>query len=97
MLAVARRELAEEAGLIAAEWRNVGPVDVCNGIADDVQTFFLATRLTPTDRKLDPEEDIAVKWTPFAEAVAMAIDSRITDVCSVAALLRVNYLRNTGR
>jgi hypothetical protein len=34
-----------------------------------------------------------VEWRPFDEAVAMAMDGRITEVCSIAALLRVAMLR----
>lgn len=94
MLAVAQRELAEETGVIAQEWRALGAVDVCNGVADDVQSLFLATGLSPTSRNLDPEEEIIVEWRPFAEAVAMAMDGRITEVCSVAAILRVALIRS---
>jgi 8-oxo-dGTP pyrophosphatase MutT (NUDIX family) len=97
MLQVARRELAEEAGVHAMRWEALGPVDVCNGVADDVQSLFLATDLSFTERKLDPEEDIAVQWKPFSEAVEMALDGRITEVCSVAAILRVAFMRNSRR
>lgn len=93
MRKVAERELAEEAGICAREWQLLGPVDVCNGVADDVQSLFLATGLTPVSRNPDPEEDIEIVWKPFDEAVAMALDGRITEVCSVAAILRVAWLR----
>lgn len=93
MQAVAARELAEEAGVTAAEWRALGPVDVCNGVANDVQSLFLAKGLTATERHLDPEEEIEIRWVPFEEAVEMAVDGRITEVCSVAGLLRVALLR----
>jgi len=96
MLDVAKRELAEEAGVVADEWRVLGPVDVCNGVADDVQTLFLATGLSSTEMSLDPEEDITVEWKPFEEAVRMAMDGRITEVCSVAAILRVARLKSNG-
>lgn len=96
MQAVAARELAEEAGVTAAHWRALGPVDVCNGVARDVQSLFLATGLSPTDRNLDPEEEIQLQWTPFSKAIEMAMDGRITEVCSVAALLRVAFLRLNG-
>jgi 8-oxo-dGTP pyrophosphatase MutT (NUDIX family) len=93
MRKVAERELAEEAGVRAAEWRLLGPVDVCNGVTDDVQSLFWATKLSPAPRVLDPEEEIAVAWKPFEEAVAMAMDGRITEVCSIAAILRVASLK----
>lgn len=94
MLAVAQRELAEETGVVASKWQALGPVDVCNGVADDVQSLFLATELSHTSRNLDPEEEIVVEWRPFNEVVTMALDGRITEVCSIAAILRVALLRN---
>jgi 8-oxo-dGTP pyrophosphatase MutT (NUDIX family) len=93
MLSVARRELAEEAGLLAKRWVALGSVDVCNGVADDVQSLYLASELEPTETRLDPEEEIVIEWRPFDEAVRMAIDGRITEVCSVAAILKVKILR----
>jgi 8-oxo-dGTP pyrophosphatase MutT (NUDIX family) len=94
MLSVAKRELAEEAGVLAAKWSNLGSVDICNGVANDVQSLFLAEELSETSMNLDPEEDITVRWVPFTEALAMALDGRITEVCSVAALLMVSHLRS---
>ncbi|MGH9696655.1 MAG: NUDIX domain-containing protein, partial [Bryobacteraceae bacterium] len=94
MRKVAERELAEEVGVRASDWKPLGPVDVCNGVTDDVQSLFLATGLSPASRNLDPEEDIAIAWKPFEKAVAMAMDGGITEVCSVAAILRVARLRH---
>lgn len=96
MLAVAQRELAEEVGVVAAEWEPLGAVDVCNGVTDDVQSLFLATGLSKTEMKLDPEEDITVEWHSFTDAVDMAMGGRITEVCSVAAILRVAQRKNSG-
>jgi 8-oxo-dGTP pyrophosphatase MutT (NUDIX family) len=96
MLRVAQRELAEEAGVIAARWECLGAVDICNGVANDVQTIFLATCLKPTERNLDPEEDILVRWHPFQEVFDMAMDGRISEVCSIAAILKVAHLRNNS-
>jgi 8-oxo-dGTP pyrophosphatase MutT (NUDIX family) len=93
MLEVAKRELAEEAGVKAEHWELLGPVDVCNGVTDDVQSLFLASGLSSTAMNLDPEEDIAVDWKPFAEVVEMVMDGRITEVCSVAAILKVALLK----
>ncbi len=97
MLGVAQRELAEETGVLAQHWQRLGAVDICNGVANDVQTLFLATGLSATERNLDPEEDITVEWQPFAEAVRMAMDGRITEVCSVAALFQVALSRKSEK
>jgi 8-oxo-dGTP pyrophosphatase MutT (NUDIX family) len=96
MQAAAARELAEEAGVKAAHWRLLSKVDVCNGVTNDMQSLFLATGLSETEMHLDPQEDITVEWKPFEEAVRMTMDGRITEVCSVAALLMVSHLRRNG-
>jgi 8-oxo-dGTP pyrophosphatase MutT (NUDIX family) len=93
MLAAAQRELAEESGVMAENWQLIGQVDVCNGVSDDVQSLFWARNLSATEMKLDPEEDISVAWKPFPEALEMAMTGKITEVCSVAALLKVALLR----
>jgi 8-oxo-dGTP pyrophosphatase MutT (NUDIX family) len=95
MLAVAQRELAEEAGVQAEHWKYLGTVDCCNGVVDDLQTLYLATGLSTTHRNPDPEEDIAVCWKPFAEAVRMSLDGRITEVSSIAAILMVAQQRQS--
>ncbi len=89
----AERELAEEAGVHAALWQAMGTVDVGNGVLDDVQHFYLATELTATNTNFDPEEEISIVWKPFDEAVKMAMDGTITEVCSIAAILRLAMLR----
>lgn len=88
MVTVARRELREEAGYDAAQWSPLGQVDVCNGVTTDVQHLFVARQLTFAGVHLDPVEEIETRWLPFDEVVRMALDGRITEVCSVAAVLR---------
>ena len=87
LLAVARRELREEAGVEAGKWQRLGAVDVNNGITTDVEHLFLASGLTACETHPDPEEEIEVRWVPFEAAVAMALGGEITEVCSVAAIL----------
>jgi 8-oxo-dGTP pyrophosphatase MutT (NUDIX family) len=91
-LVVAARELREEAGVAAERWRPLGAVQVCNGVTDDVQHLYLATGLRLVGTAPDVEEEIAVRWVPFPQAVQMALDGDITEVCSVAALLRAQRI-----
>ena len=93
MQQAAARELAEEAGVLAACWQVLGAVDVGNGVLDDVQSLYLATELTATSTDFDAEEDISIVWRPFTEAVQMAMDGTISEVCSIAAILRVAMMR----
>jgi 8-oxo-dGTP pyrophosphatase MutT (NUDIX family) len=93
LLAVAQRELAEEAGVEASEWRRIGSVDVNNGVTTDVQHLFLARGVKAVSAHQDPFEQIAVLWRPFSRAVEMVINGEISEVCSVAAILKVDKLQ----
>jgi 8-oxo-dGTP pyrophosphatase MutT (NUDIX family) len=94
LLAVAQRELAEEAGIQAEHWEPIGVVDVNSGITSDVQQLFLATGLSASRAThFDPEEKIDVAWHPFKHAVEMVMNGEITEVCSAAAILKVARLR----
>jgi 8-oxo-dGTP pyrophosphatase MutT (NUDIX family) len=93
MQRAAERELAEEAGVLAAHWQAMGTVDVGNGVLDDVQSLYVATGLTATNTNFDAEEDISIVWKPFDDAIKMAMDGTITEVCSIAAILRVAMMR----
>jgi 8-oxo-dGTP pyrophosphatase MutT (NUDIX family) len=88
MLAVARRELREETGYDAEQWSPLGPVDVCNGVTTDVQHLFVARNLTFAGTHQDPVEEIETRWMDFAQVTRMALDGEITEVCSIAAILR---------
>ena len=45
LLTAAQRELREETGLAAADWRDLGPVYSLNGVADAPGRVFLASDL----------------------------------------------------
>jgi len=93
LMAVAQRELAEEAGVEAEYWQSLGTVDVCTGVTTDVQYLFLANGLRPAEARHDAEEQIDVAWHPFEHVVEMVMVGQITEVCSVAAILKVARMR----
>lgn len=88
-LAAAKRELLEETGYIASDWTPLGTMNALNGIADAPEHVYLARSLTSSDdsTRTQAEEGIdAVTWVPFAEALVMIADGRITDGETVAAI-----------
>ena len=85
----ARRELREETGLEAAEWRELGRTHLSNSISDEAGIIYLATGLTEGPATPDGTEELEVRRVPFAEALSMIRDGRITDVLSVVALQQV--------
>lgn len=95
MLAAARRELREEAGIEAERWQFLSAVQVCNGVTTDIQHLYLATGLTRVKDDQDPEESIVCRFVPFEEAIRRVLSGEITEVCSVAALLMVDRLRRS--
>jgi 8-oxo-dGDP phosphatase len=92
-----QRELREEAGLEAAEWRELCRLDLSNSVTDEEAVLFVAHGLRHGEAAPEPTESIAQRWVLFDEAVEMVRDGRITDAMSVAAILRVALDRAAGR
>jgi ADP-ribose pyrophosphatase len=88
-LDTARRELLEETGYVAAEWKSLGVIHTSVGIADEAIELFLARKLHKRDAKLDVGEFLETFSAPFEEAIAMVRDGRITDAKSMVGLLWV--------
>lgn len=92
----ARRELAEEVGLVAADWRPILTLELSNSISDEVAYGFLAMDLSPTRTDPDETEDLAVARVPFAQALDAAVTGRMPDALTVALLLRVHHMAVVG-
>jgi ADP-ribose diphosphatase len=87
-LECARRELAEEAGVAAGRFVELGRIWTTPGFTDEKIWLYLATDLAPADQRLDDDETLTVERLPLAEAVARAERGEIDDAKSVCALLR---------
>lgn len=83
------RELAEEAGLQAAEMIHLIDLLPSPGMTDSVLSLFLAPGCTPVAQDLQgPEEEhMELLDVPLAEAVAMVERGDVRDGKSVAGLL----------
>ncbi|HSK49548.1 MAG TPA: NUDIX hydrolase [Solirubrobacterales bacterium] len=84
-LACARRELAEEVGLAAADWRLLKRVHTSPGVISEVATIFAATGLAEASGEQDADEQIEVVRLPRAELEAAIAE--ITDATTLIALL----------
>ena len=93
----ARRELEEETGYRAGEWRVLSRFWTAPGFATELMHLYLATDLTPAhpDERLGPDEDehLRVERLPFDAAVDAALAGRISDAKSLVGLLWVDRLR----
>jgi len=88
-LDAAKRELKEETGLAAERWTEIMRLHTSNSITDESGIVYIAESLTAGEPEPGETEDLSVKRLPLSDAVAMALDGRITDAISVAALLRI--------
>jgi len=86
-LDTAKRELLEETGYVAAEWRRLGIIHNAIGYSDEGIELWLARGLERREQKLEPGEFLEVFSLPLAEAQEMVRDGRITDAKTVAGLL----------
>ena len=83
----ARRELQEETGYVAKEWRRLGVIHNAIAYSDEGIELWLARGLEKRAAKLEAGEFLEVFTLPLAEARDMVRDGRITDAKSVAGLL----------
>lgn len=97
-LVAAQRELAEETGLKAAEWREVLRVQLSNSITDEKAIGYLAWGLEPADGGHEPDdtESLAIARVPFREAMEAALAGHMPDVLTVAMLLRAYHMAREG-
>jgi 8-oxo-dGTP pyrophosphatase MutT (NUDIX family) len=90
-LAVAVRELREEAELQAEEWTHLTSLYPSPGISAEVHHLFLARGLSAAHRGdflLEHEEaDMQVGWVPFADLLEAVVAGALTDAPLVACVL----------
>jgi 8-oxo-dGTP pyrophosphatase MutT (NUDIX family) len=88
-LDAARRELAEETGYTAREWRELLRAHLSNSVTDEAAVVWLARGLEEGVPSPEGTEQLELRWVPFAEALAMGHDGRITDALTILALQRL--------
>ena len=86
-LHTAQRELREECGYIAAEWRHLTTLHPGIGYSNERIELYLARGLTQAGRNLDADEFLEMMLVPVAEAMTWIRDGRITEAKAVTGLL----------
>lgn len=95
-LACAQRELQEETGYTASEWREVTTIYPCIGYSDERLAFYLARGLTEGEHGRDHDEFLEVFRLPFAEAMQWLRDGRICETKTVIGLFWLEKLIQQG-
>jgi len=95
-LEAAKRELQEEAGIQAKQWKKVGVWKLAANVKQTINVFF-ATELTEGENKLDEDEQIEIMKMPLDEVLEKIATGDITVGSHIAALLLFDTLRKEGK
>jgi ADP-ribose pyrophosphatase len=100
-LAVAKRELREEAQYAASEWTHLTSAYSSPGISAELIHYYLARGLTPADRgdfaMVHEEADLEVFWAPFTDLVDAVLAGRVADAPLVVAVLAAQAAGLVGK
>ena len=88
----ARRELAEEIGREASDWRELKRFYTSPGLLEEEVTVFAATGLSEVDRKASDEERLEIVSVPLRE-----IDRAIADCHDAKSLVGLMIFRDELR
>lgn len=93
----AKRELAEECGLAAARFVDLGLFYPTVGYCTEIIYTWLAQDLSECEANPDEDEFLSLEKLPLATAVQMVMDGRIRDGKTVAGILKVDALLRAGK
>jgi ADP-ribose pyrophosphatase len=85
-LAAAKRELKEETGFEAAEWKRLGLIHPCIGYSNEFIEIFLAKGLVQKGANPDPGEDLEVFSMSPGELRRLIHTGEVTDVKTMTAM-----------
>lgn len=92
----AKRELQEEAGLAADNWKPLGSFLSTPGFCDERIHLYLAMGLHDVEAEPHPHEVIEVHWKNFKETLNMCTRGEIDDGKTLLGLMRAaELLRST--
>lgn len=88
-LEAAKRELEEEAGLLAEKWHPLGgEVHLTNCHSSEIGLLYLAQHLAHTAKKPDGTELLETKKVPLADCLQMIASGEIKDAMSIIGITR---------
>lgn len=82
-LACAKRELQEETGYTALDWRPVCTIHNAIAYSDEHLELFLARQLSPGASRLDDGEFLETFRAPLADLLAWVRQGKVTDVKTI--------------
>ncbi|RLP68805.1 NUDIX hydrolase [Mycetocola reblochoni] len=98
-LAAAKRELAEEADLVAEDWALLTDFATSPGGSDEYVRIYLARGLAAAAEafeRTEEEADIVTRWLPLDEAIAAVRGNRLHNSILQLALLHAHLAAESG-
>jgi len=87
ILETARRELLEESGFLASDWRHLGVMHPCVGYSNErIEIYFARGLSGGAEQKLDQNEFLDVLSLTLDEALLAIRNGKITDAKTVTGL-----------
>jgi len=86
-----KRELEEEAGVVASEWRDLGYISSSPGFSNELLYLFEARNISDGTLKLDDAEQLQAHWIAIDKAYDMALNGDIIDAKTLAVLLKLKF------
>jgi ADP-ribose pyrophosphatase len=96
-LTAAKRELLEETGYSARQWRRILHFYVSPGFLDETMTIYMAQGLRAGEAQPEPDERIAIRFFPLSEAKRMALNGRIRDAKTICGILWLAQMARPAR
>lgn len=90
-LNTAKRELEEEAGVIAEKWRDLGTIVPSPGFSNEVLYLFEAKELRLGTQNLDDAEQLEVHWLPKSAIKEMIENNQIVDAKTLSILIKAGF------
>jgi ADP-ribose diphosphatase len=86
VLAAAKRELLEETGYTARQWKKILYFYVSPGFLDETMSLYLARGLRPGKAKPEADENIAIRFFALSTARQMVLKGTIRDAKTIAGV-----------
>lgn len=86
-LTAAQRELVEETGYQAREWKQVLFYYPSPGFMDETHALFLARDIQKGKARPEEDEFITPRWVPISQAIEWVMSGKIPDAKTIAGVL----------
>ncbi|MBW0178029.1 NUDIX hydrolase [Sediminibacterium sp.] len=93
----AKRELKEETGLVADEWKELFRMHLSNSVSDELAIIYLAAGLIQEEAEPEDTEDLQLQKVSVDQAYEMTETGAITDSISVAAITKLKLMQLQGK